>query len=513
MNKRIKAMEQVERASKMAINKPGFHFCAPYGWLNDPNGFSKFNGNYHLFYQYNPYDVVWGPMYWGNAKSKDLIKWEHLPIAMAPDQTYDAQGCFSGSAIVAGDKLWLMYTGHLDGNTDGTRNPELVRENQNMAWSRDGVNFEKYENNPVLFEGHLPESAEPGDFRDPKIYKKGDAYYSVIVSRDSNEGGQALLYTSKDLLNWEFFSTLAQSKNTIGTMWECPDFFSLEDQDILLISTMHEDAAQGPRHGNLCLIGKMDYDSRNFVWDKTQVLDLGFSFYAPQTMIDEDGRRLLIAWLHSWGAKPFSARFGWTGMMTVPRELTLVDGQVRQHPVEEIKNYRQTGTSYKNIVLDGEMSLEGIEGKQIDFMANVDLQDADSFQIDFRKNKRCKTVLRYERATGELIFDISDDGQDRDERQSVEKWNFIKRHKIEVTDNILQVRALIDRYSIEIFVNDGRYVLTSTIVPEEDADGIVFFSEGEVKALDLACYRIDLDQSPDKLASAAGGRRVEQCLS
>ena len=134
---------------KNSINqtfKPSAHFSAPIGWINDPNGFVYFRGEFHLFYQYNPYDSAWGSLHWGHAKSKDLVNWEHLPVALAPDKDYDKDGCFSGSAIVKDDTLWLMYTGHIV-NEDGS-----VRQVQNMAYSTDGIHFEKVEQNPVATE-------------------------------------------------------------------------------------------------------------------------------------------------------------------------------------------------------------------------------------------------------------------------------------------------------------------------------------------------------------------------
>ncbi len=128
---------QAEKGNVNSIFKPQAHLTPETGWINDPNGFVYFRGEYHLFYQFNPYESVWGPMHWGHAKSKDLVNWEHLPVALAPDKDYDKDGCFSGSAIVKDDVLWLMYTGHIV-NEDGT-----VSQVQNMAFSTDGIHFEK----------------------------------------------------------------------------------------------------------------------------------------------------------------------------------------------------------------------------------------------------------------------------------------------------------------------------------------------------------------------------------
>lgn len=137
---------QAEKVTVDTTFIPERHFVPEIGWINDPNGFVYFKGEYHLFYQFNPYESVWGPMHWGHAKSKDLVNWEHLPVALAPDKDYDKDGCFSGSAIVKDDTLWLMYTGNIV-NEDGS-----VRQVQNMAYSTDGIHFEKIAQNPVATE-------------------------------------------------------------------------------------------------------------------------------------------------------------------------------------------------------------------------------------------------------------------------------------------------------------------------------------------------------------------------
>lgn len=493
MNTITRANEYIEQNQRTSNNQPGYHFCAPIGWINDPNGFSWFKDFYHLFNQYYPYDTVWGLMHWGHARTKDLIKWEHLPVALAPDQSYDAQGCYSGSAIVHEDKLMLMYTGHLDPYFGKTVNRHLVRENQNIAWTRDGIHFEKYENNPVLEEKHLPEGCLVQDFRDPKVYRYGEYFYSVLVSRHETEGGQALLYRSKDMLEWEFFSTLHQSKYQLGTMWECPDFSELSGKDILLISTMHEDVTIGSKHRKRYLIGKMNYDLKQYQCEADHELDCGFSFYAPQTMIDDQGRRIMIAWLNSWHAKSQTSDYGWTGMMTVPRELKLINNRIYQYPVEELKKYRIDKIEYKNIKFQGLLSLEGIHGKQIDFEAELDLSEAKKITLQLCKGKVCQTTLSYNCMTNEFVFDRSLNGEAMKEPVNDENRHlYIRSKTVIIEDNCLKLRILIDLYSIELFINDGETVFTSTIFPDEDADQIQWIVDGEAMIRSIEKYRIEV---------------------
>ena len=195
-----------------AEDRPAFHVSPYVGWMNDPNGFSYYQGEYHLFYQYNPYDTHWDSMHWGHVVSKDLLHWEYLPAALAPDEDYDKMGCFSGSAIELDDgRQLLMYTA-VDHETleDGSK-----RDIQTQAVAvGDGRDYVKYEKNPVLTEKDLPEGASKVDFRDPKIWKGKDGnFYCVIGSRPADGSGQILLYRSANGFDWEFVSILAEIRN------------------------------------------------------------------------------------------------------------------------------------------------------------------------------------------------------------------------------------------------------------------------------------------------------------
>lgn len=182
-----------------------YHIMAPIGWLNDPNGFVYYKNQYHIFYQYYPYDSKWGPMHWGHAVSDDLVTWKNLPIAFAPDQEYDANGVFSGTAYVENDLLYITYTEQFDPIPD---QPEHIRQVQAMAYSEDVIVFHKIENNPIISTDMLPEHCMVQDFRDPKLFKKDNVYYIVVGSRNVDSSGQLLIYISKDMKHWTYSSTL-----------------------------------------------------------------------------------------------------------------------------------------------------------------------------------------------------------------------------------------------------------------------------------------------------------------
>ena len=216
-------------------DRPLFHLTPWIGWMNDPNGFSWYQGQYHMFFQYHPYDSHWGPMHWGHAVSRDLLHWDFLPCALAPDMPYDKDGCFSGSAVELSDgRQMLMYTSvRHETMSDGQ-----VREvqTQSLAFG-DGLNYEKYEGNPILTEADLPAGGSRFDFRDPKMLKLPDGSFCVLIANNHlGEGGQILQYRSEDAIHWTLVGPLAENHNRIGLMWECPDFFRLDGYDVLLAS-------------------------------------------------------------------------------------------------------------------------------------------------------------------------------------------------------------------------------------------------------------------------------------
>jgi beta-fructofuranosidase len=210
----------VAAAAPRAAQDPhrlAYHFMAPAGWMNDPNGLIHWRAAYHIFYQHNPYEPGWGAMHWGHALSRDLVRYEHRPVALAPSEPYESPGggCFSGSAVDDGGTLTLIYTSTAD------------HQAQSIATSADGVHFEKYAGNPVI--PAPPPQGNGSDFRDPKVWRHDGAWWMVVGSRDG-ELGNVLLYRSDDLRNWDFVSVLCQSDGTQGRMWECPDLYPLADR-------------------------------------------------------------------------------------------------------------------------------------------------------------------------------------------------------------------------------------------------------------------------------------------
>jgi len=484
------ADQSIHDQKHLAVRKPGLHFTAPYGWINDPNGLAQFAGAYHLFYQHNPFGVQWDLMHWGHATSKDLIHWEDQPVALYPDQSYDAQGCYSGSGLVVDGRLWFMYTGHLDSDFGCHVPDKTVRENQNLAWTDNGVDFVKFEANPVLAEKDLPAGSLPQDFRDPKLFQKNGKFYCVTVGRDEVAGGQVLLYGSTDLKHWSYEQTMSQSNGRFGSMWECPDLFELEGDAVLLLSLMHEQATDRAFNSNLYLTGTLDIEQNRFTEKHAAVLDYGFSFYAPQTFMDDQNRRIMIGWLNECGGETYPAELGWAGMMSIPREVTLIDGQVAQLPVAEICQRRGRLIEYQDVVFDGCLTLDDLGGKRLDLELALDLSRASNCSIEVFRNEAYRTVISYDKDQREILIDRSLSGPAvRPEKVATEPWKYVCKAPLTLPrSGILDLRIILDDYSVEVFADQGLVAMTATLVPQEGAVGLALNSQGLVTLVSLKQY-------------------------
>ena len=470
LKENLKKANEAVRAQEDAVRKGRFrqhyHFMAPSGWINDPNGLIQFKGKYHLFYQYNPYAPHWGEMYWGHAVSRDLVKWEHLPVALAPSEPYDDHergGCFSGSAVDDSGTLALLYTGM-------SWSGEKPLQQQCLALSTDGINFYKYEGNPVI---PIPYS-DVKDFRDPKVFRHGNLWYTVIGSCRAGYG-KALLYRSVDLQRWEYVGILAESHGELGTMWECPDFFKLNGKDVLMFSPI----GVGDRK-TVYLTGRVDWLQGRFFWSSMGETDWGFDFYAPQSFQDNHGRRILLGWSGEWewmswwrGPEPTRAE-GWCGFMSLPRTAELCsDGRLRFSPLEELKALRKKADSMENLLIvdSRPLKLPAGDGIHYELEATIDLTQTDASRVGFRlrcsESERTEVVCDLQRA--ELIFDRShaDRYSEGVRRCSLESANTRR----------LCLHIFVDTCSIEIFTDGGRTVMSSNIYPDSESTGLYLFAE------------------------------------
>ncbi|MEI4462729.1 glycoside hydrolase family 32 protein [Exiguobacterium indicum] len=404
--------------------RPHYHFAPPFGWMNDPNGLCQWDGVYHLFYQYHPFGVEWDDMHWGHATSTDLIHWENKPIALRPDQDYDRDGVFSGSALVKDGVLHLFYTG----NTWLDEKREALLQVQCLSTSVDGKVFKKDDRNPVISEIPRRGSAH---VRDPKVWETDGRFYMILGTRDEADG-KVVLYASDDALHWTERGVIAGETGRHGWMWECPDLFSLDGQDVLLLSPQGMEP-EGDRYHNLhqCgyFIGALDLNAPRFNHGAFTELDYGHDFYAAQTFRDERGRRILIGWNAMWESGCLEKSEGWANQMTLPRELSLKDGYLYMNPIEEIEGLRKSSQSLGDSDFSGE-----------------------AFELSFETD-------------GDFQFDCFGEGA-----VFSKKGNVLTLSRSHYSSDVrrleadaISFRIFVDRSSIEVFINEGQFVFSSRV--------------------------------------------------
>lgn len=470
--------------------RPLFHFTPPVGWLNDPNGFSWYDGQYHLFYQYYPYNTHWGAIHWGHAVSHDLLQWTYRPAALAPENDYDKDGCFSGSGITMDDgRHLLMYTGYVYDEED----PEHRGiQTQNIAIG-DGTDYEKYVNNPVIRTQDIPDTSDPYDFRDPKIWKTEDgSYQAVIASGDLKLGAKVLVFHSPDGLQWKYSHCMTVNDNRFGKMWECPDYFLLDSQEVLLVNAMDmaEEGSEFHKGNNgLFILGHSDSDQGIFCEHSVFTLDHGMDFYAGQTMETTDGRRILIGWMQNPGTTlKRTVERSYYGQMSIPRELKIRNGRLVQSPVRELERYRSEKTVHRNVCLHSEqIRLDGIHGRVLDLEMTVSSIKAeaifDSFVIQFAQSDEQYSELSIIPKAGRVTVSRSHSGADptnlNERETALSEWN-----------GKLCIRMILDYCSAEIFIGDGETVFSMTLETDPEAEDITFISQGDL-ILNVTAYRLD----------------------
>ncbi len=449
----------------MAISKikePAFHITGEVGWINDPNGLIYYNGRYHAFFQHYPDDTKWGPMHWGHVVSDDLTNWEYLPIALTPGDDCDKNGCFSGTAIVHDGKLWLMYTGFIE-NGGG----DSIRQVQCLAESADGITFKKH--GIVIGEDDLPEGYAPCDFRDPKVWLHDDYFWCVIAARKTEGRGRILLYKSKDLFNWEFVNDLF-GVDSAGTMIECPDYN--EEMGYMLFCEQFQPSENGVHlniHTSRFSVGKIDYSTGRFIEDSRGIVDFGFDMYAPQTFA---GKPIIMGWLNMWDRNVPSEKYGFAGMLTAPRRVSVKDGRLYQEPLVNCAEVLNTAVK------------DSINDKVEKGVITIKATNLEGFAIKMRSNGVNYTALTLK--DGEWVFDRSKSGEaivgaekDPDSLNGIRRMPCSGNKEITLT-------IVMDEFSVEIF-EDGR-VLSSSIYPPADADGL----ELTVKAESCQYERADV---------------------
>lgn len=414
--------------------RPKYHFLPPSNWMNDPNGPIFYKEEYHLFYQYNPTGNQWGNIHWGHAKSKDLVYWEYLPIALSPSKEKGETHCFSGCCVLDNGRPIIIYT-----SVGPNKSPSTGAE-QWLAFSNvEMITWKKYEKNPIMTNS-LHEKLEIHDWRDPFVWKEEDIWY-LILGGHIKEPVQpiVLLYKSYNLYDWKYVGPLLIEDKSKGKNWECPNFFKLDENYILIVS---------PHNRVIYSIGS--YDNYQFKPNKWNILDYGKLFYATNVMKDKNNRIILWAWIKAKGSK------NWNGCLTLPRIISLSHNNNKltfKFP-SELQKLRKSKYCIENIKLDNQIIYNPFDTKDFCFEIQAELQliNLEIFYIKLTKNKS----LRKEESIG---FDLKTNnfwvGKD--------KVHYI----ISSDDKLLKLHIYIDVSIIEVIINDHACI-TTQIIPKDN---------------------------------------------
>ncbi len=437
-----------------------YHIQPMTGLSSDPNGFAKYDGTWHLFYQWCPWGAVHGLKYWYHVSSKDLVHWQNEGVGMHPDTFYDNKGCHSGSAIAKDNDLYIFYTGnHRDENW--VRTPYTCA----AKLGEDGQ--------PVKLPEPLfgPRDDYSEHQRDPKVVyvAEKNKYYIFIGAQTLDKKGTALIYESEELLSgWKFAGQLnVPGFEDFGGMWECPCIVRIGGKDVLIISPQYTKLpgrAESTNH-NVYIIGHMDYDTLTFTPESDyKYLDFGFDFYAAQfaANVDDPDMAILIAWIGLPDNHYCTEPEDWEGSMCLPRELRIKGDHIVQAPVAAIASLR-----------DGEIAAEG---KLPDF-CEMEVTNAGG---DFFLNLYTKAdgtggvTMKYDEATRTLTVDKT--GMEKRFNENVgEVLN------VPLDESLKNIRIFIDRCSFELFINDGDATFTSHIYPTADEHNYTISDNGSVK--------------------------------
>ncbi len=462
--------------------RPQYHFLPPSGWMNDPNGLIQWQGTYHLFYQYNPAGAVHRAIHWGHAVSADLVHWADRPLALAPTPGGpDADGCFSGCAVDDGGVPTILYTGV----RGPAQRPCLAVGSPDLrTWVKDPAN-------PVIPEP--PPDLDLVAFRDHTVWREDGLWYQAIGSGIRGRGGAALLYRSPDLRRWEYRGPLAvgaaanRTPPWTGTMWECPDFFVLDDRHVLVVSVWDD----GDLYYPIAMVGA--YAGERFTPATTRRLDFGRSFYAPQSMRDAAGRRLMWGWLREgWDAAAQRAA-GWSGVMSLPRVLTLGPGDtVETRPAPELAALRGAAHAWRDLAVDGVIPLDGAQGDTLEILAEIDPGDAAEIGLLLRAapDGAEQTRLVYDVRAGEIVLDTTQASRRPDVAGHVDRGALAL-----APGEPLRLHVFLDRSVIEVFAND-RLAGAARIYPyRPDSLGVALLARGgtaHARTLDVWALELDL---------------------
>jgi beta-fructofuranosidase len=476
----VSAADPLQERLALDVHRPQYHFLPKANWVNDPNGPIFWKGYCHLFYQYSSTIFPQGPKYWGHARSKDMVHWEHLPMALAPTPGGpDKDGCWSGSAFINEGVPTLIYTGVL---------PQV----QCLATSDDDMTtWKKFSGNPVV--GSPPDEPAVTGFRDPSIWREGDSWLMTVGAGFQGKGGAVFLYSSRNLAHWDYLGPLftappferrdsARSGKYepigSGDMWECPDFFPLGQKHVLLVSS------QGRVH---YFVGT--YSHRKFLPETQGLIDGCGLHYASKTFADGRGRRILWGWIREGRSKAAQNSAGWSGAISLPRVLSIAaDGTLRMEPLAELAQLRGRRHRIMNSEVTGLLPVSGACGSSLEIQLTMDPGEAKECGLTVRRSPDAaeEVVISYNAATQNVVLS----GAHSSLSPEAIGGTYQCQLKLEPSE-LLRLTIFLDASVVEVFAN-GRACLTGRTYPtRSDSLGAgIFAHEGRARVKSLDAYEM-----------------------
>jgi fructan beta-fructosidase len=486
--------EQTQLEPTPDLLRPRFHFTPPKNWMNDPNGLVFLEGEYHLFYQHNAFADTPGSIGWGHAISRDLIHWEHLPVAIPfADGIMAFSGCAvvdhhnsSGFGLDGRAPLILIFTGHVDAKQI---------QDQRLAFSNDrGRTWTIYEGNPVLDIGQK-------DFRDPKVFWHVASSRWIMLVVLANDC-KAQFYGSSNLKDWKHLSDWGPFSSHEWN-WEVPELFELpiegssETRWVLKVDV----GTGGPFGGSAGMYFLGQFDGERFIADDANLnlstpakwLDYGKDFYAAITFANlPDDRLIWLAWMNNWQYAAQTPTSPWRGAMSIPRTLSLKQFssglELIQQPVRELEKLRGKHHRFTDLQLEAGFQKLEVRGERLEITAEFKLETASKFGLNVRVGPNNETIVGYNASSRELFVDRRKSGQvDFSE-------HFTGRHSgpLPLEDGLLHLHIFIDSCSLEVFGNHGRTVITDLIFPEPDATCLeLFANNGGVQLISLDVWELN----------------------
>lgn len=448
-------LDKIKNLAQSDPYYPSYHIAPPHGLLNDPNGLSFFNGEHHLFYQWFPLGPVHGLKHWYHVSTQDFVHFYDHGVAMWPDQEYDLQGCYTGVALAKQEELHLYYTANrIDQMGEIHQTQAFAVMNKQGEVSKKGVLVEENREHYTH------------EFRDPIILEQNDQYYMLVGAQGVDGKGKLAAYHNFRNDGFVHLGNIDIGLEDFGYMWECPNYFEQDDLGIFIFSPQGVASDSKYDLNNVFsvvyMIGNpIDFNSCTYTHTGWHELDKGFDFYAPQTYLDEQGRRILLGWLGNSKSEYPTDKNYWAHMLTIPRQLTVEGKYLLQQPLTELTALRQTSlplTPKQRLISPAfELELE-VKGEFCVLFGN-DLQEC----------------LQFSGSSSEFCLDRSNVSQ-----LHAEQFGTVRYAKRAQDEQV--IRIFVDHSSIEIFADNGRTVFTSRLFVQDlsqlriaNASGVIHY--------------------------------------